>query len=441
MNRSLFWFRRDLRVHDNRALHECIKKSSHVLLIFIFDIKLLSSLPLDDRRVSFLYQSVIDLQKELQKQGGDLCIFYGDPQEIIFSLCQEQKISSIYTARAHSSYGVERDFAIKDKCFDAFIDFYEIEDTLMVSPEKVPVKKVFSAFYRAWRSGPHQPLTGPISFSGKTFLSTRKKSNMEKFSFEKNSSYFEKHYWEKTKKEFDWEHYSDNRDFPWKENGTTKLSVYLRFGVVSPREFLHFVSLLDCETEQLEKEIAWKEFWYNILHNFPYVKEREFQEKRRNLAWRNDATQFTKWCNGETGYPIVDAAMKQLNSTGFMHGRCRMIVASFLTKDLLIDWRWGEEYFAKKLMDYDEAVNIGNWQWSASVGADPKPIRIFSPIRQAERFDPECKYITKYLPSLIGQNIKAIHNPLEYSLEYIPVIVDHKKQVPKAKEMYYGEKK
>lgn len=434
--RSLYWFRRDLRLEDNRALFQCVQESENITPIFIFDENILEKLQKNDVRVSFIMESVKKLKKELQNKGSDLFVFYGNSEEIIQKLCQEEKIEAVYTAKAHSLYGRKRDEQIKNWCFDHFIDFQDPEDTLIVPIDRIPPKKVFSAFYRCWASFPKlellpEPQTIPTHFlqnhdSEKTF---------QKF-HNAPLAYWNIDDWKNTVKNFNWENYSHTRDFPFLD-GTSKLSVFLRFGLLSARRFLQHVQSLPFETEQLEKEIAWREFWYHIAHYFPESQNTEFQEKRRYIKWNDDEKIFQAWCEGKTGYPIVDAGMRQLNQTGFMHGRLRMIVASFLTKDLLIDWRWGEKYFAEKLMDYDEAVNIGNWQWSASVGADPRPLRIFSPMLQAERFDPEAIFIKKYLPELSHFSAKELHHPLDYPLPYIKPIVDHRVQQKKAKEMYF----
>jgi len=244
--------------------------------------------------------------------------------------------------------------------------------------------------------------------------------------------YFNIDFWSTRLKSFDFVHYEDYRN-DLDKDGTSRLSVYLRFWIFSVREV--YLKVRDVSHTYVS-ELAWREFWQHINYYFPYTKKYEFQEKRRNIAWRNDKILFEKWCNGETGYPIVDAAMKQLKETNWMHWRARMIVASFLTKDLLIDWRLWEAHFQKYLLDYDENVNFGNWQWSASVWADPKPLRIFSPILQSQKFDKNAKFIRKYLPSLEDEDLKAIHDPIENDLNYIGIIVNHKEAQRLAREEY-----
>jgi deoxyribodipyrimidine photo-lyase len=216
-------------------------------------------------------------------------------------------------------------------------------------------------------------------------------------------------------------------------DGISRLSPYHRHWVFSIRQIYNKAKYT---SESFVSELAWREFWHHIFYNFPNTKQEEFLEKYRDIKWSNDEYLFQKWCDGETWYPIVDAAMKQLNSTNWMHGRARMVVASFLTKDLHIDWRLWEQYFASKLLDYDEAINLWNWQWSASVWADPKPLRIFNPILQSQKFDSHAKYIKKYIPELQNQNLAAIHDPLEKNLWYIRTIVDHREETRIAREIY-----
>jgi deoxyribodipyrimidine photo-lyase len=339
---SLFWFRRDLRLEDNRALLECAKNSESVLLIFIFDEYITQKLPKDDKRLGFIVHHLHKLQKELQKRNSDLYIFYGKPENIIPKLCREHKIEAVYTARAHSSYGKIRDKNIREWCFDNFIDFQDPEDTLIVDTNIIPPKKVFSAFFRCWNTAkkyiPQQALQS-IPPVPKENICNNWKAVLDNFSYSGFNDWNEKNA-QNILKSFDWQNYSSTRDFPYLQ-GTSKLSVLLRFGIISTRKFYHHIKNLPYDTEQLEKEIAWKEFWYHIAQHFPESLEQEFQAKRQNIPWENNAEYFQAWCEGKTGYPIVDAAMRQLNTEGWMHGRCRMIVASFLSKDLLIDWRWG----------------------------------------------------------------------------------------------------
>ncbi len=236
-------------------------------------------------------------------------------------------------------------------------------------------------------------------------------------------------------KEFEFCNYKDTRNFPYID-GSSKMSPYIRFGIISIRQLYNYVVSLGCPDNTYISELAWREFWYHIIHHFPECREIEFQKKRRGLKWENNEEHLEAWKEGRTGYPIVDAGMRQLKEEGWMHGRVRMIVASFLTKDLLIDWRYGDRHFYDYLVDYDENVDIGNWQWSASVGADPKPLRIFNPILQSQRFDPECVYIKKYIPELKCEEIAKIHDPIKHKLNYYEPIVDHYEATQYTKDVY-----
>ena len=238
---------------------------------------------------------------------------------------------------------------------------------------------------------------------------------------------------------FDFKNYESLKDFPAIDHWTTKLSPYLRFWKISPRWL--FLRTRD-ENESFVKEIAWREFWHHVRFNFPEFDRVEFQEKRRNIHWLNDDEDFEKFCNAQTGYPIVDAAIKELKETNFMHGRVRMVVASFLTKNLLIDWKRWEKFFKKYLLDYDETVNIWNWQWSASVWPDPKPLRVFNPIIQSQKFDTQSEYVKKYIPELEKYNPEQIHDPMKYNLEwYFTPMVLQKESWKRAREYYKWEDK
>ncbi|HEY7535978.1 MAG TPA: deoxyribodipyrimidine photo-lyase, partial [Thermodesulfobacteriota bacterium] len=257
----------------------------------------------------------------------------------------------------------------------------------------------------------------------------------KRLSFSKNT-YWPIDFAERRLEEFDFCRYAKTRNFPYID-GTSKLSPYIRFGIVSIRKIYSVVSSLPHNPNTFISELAWREFWYHIMHYFPETRDLEFQEKRRKIKWINNKKWYEAWKEGETGYPIVDAGMRQLKEEGWIHNRVRMIVASFLTKDLLIDWRFGDKHFFNYLVDYDENVDIGNWQWAASVGADPKQLRIFNPILQSERFDPDCKYIKKYITELKNLSCKMIHDPIKYDLPYYNPIVNHYEMSRLAKEIYY----
>ena len=432
---SIFWFRQDLRAFDNRWLIEAIKSSENILCIFILDKNIINDfLGLEDSKFLFLKEALLHLDSELEKLWGKLTIYHDFPEKIIPEICKKFEIDSLFSNKTYSTYGNKRDDIIESYCLWENIDFFIENDYLLNEPEEIEQRKVFTPYFKLWQRKLWEKeiiLEKPMNFT-----QVKDNFNINDFLDEiivwEEHPYFNIDFWSTRLKSFDFVHYEDYRN-DLDKDGTSRLSVYLRFWIFSVREV--YLKVRDVSHTYVS-ELAWREFWQHINYYFPYTKKYEFQEKRRNIAWRNDKILFEKWCNGETGYPIVDAAMKQLKETNWMHWRARMIVASFLTKDLLIDWRLWEAHFQKYLLDYDENVNFGNWQWSASVWADPKPLRIFSPILQSQKFDKNAKFIRKYLPSLEDEDLKAIHDPIENDLNYIGIIVNHKEAQRLAREEY-----
>ncbi|MFN8673323.1 MAG: deoxyribodipyrimidine photo-lyase [Candidatus Sericytochromatia bacterium] len=431
MKRSIFWFRRDLRVEDNIGLYNAIKNSYEIIPIFIFDEDILNKSPKNDQRLGFLIELLKKLEQDLKKLGSYLLVLKGKREEVIKKLVQDYDISGIYTNKSYSLSTIKLDNNVKAFCEDKNIDFLEYEDSILVPINKVPVRKVFTPFYKLWQK--------EITDFDNNEISIIKSPKIDIIPLEniiKDISYSESKYWKpdfihNRLDNFNFEDYKETRNFPDKD-GTSKISPYIRFGNVSIRKIYQKTRI----SETFVSELAWREFWYHIIHHFPETENIEFQEKRRNIAWLNNEKHLEAWQEGKTGYPIVDAGMRQLKEEGWMHNRVRMIVASFLTKDLIIDWREGEKHFAKYLIDYDENVNIGNWQWSSSVGADPKPLRIFSPFIQSEKFDPDCVYIKKYIPELKNESNDRIHNPIKYKLNYFSPIVDHSEMIKITKSLY-----
>ena len=431
--KSIYWFKRDLRIEDNRPLAKCLKDSTEVYPIFIFDPQILKKLNSFDNRLYFIKLCLENLNKSI-----NLNIFYGETEKIIEYLIKKLKIRSIFTSQSLSWEGEERNLKIKKLCQKLGVNFIEIFDNFLVDVRKMDYTKIYTHFYQKWKL----LIDYKITKIDKKLLIKTKKINIDKFqlpnkilSFEPNNQF----YWtieflNRRLKEFDFKNYSLTRNFLY-EDGTSKLSPYIRFGVISIR--LIYNKLKDI-SEDFIKELAWREFWYHIKYYFPELKNLEFQEKRRNLKWQNNEKYLEAFVNAKTGYPIIDAAIIQLKTENWMHNRARMIVGSFLTKDLMIDWRIGEKFFSKYLIDYDEVVNVGNWQWIASVGPDPKPLRIFNPIIQVKKFDPNLDYVLKYLPNLNQEDKKAIIDPLKYRLKnYYPPIINHYEILKKIKNFYY----
>lgn len=435
MKKTIFWFRQDLRVFDNTWFLKSVRESDEVLPVFILDENIMPVFwGLSDKKFLFLKEALLSLDEKLKKLWWQLLVIKGRPEQIIPELIEKYGIAWVYANRSYSEYWTNRDSKISKSLFERWIIFDLSDDYLIVSPENIPQRKVFTPFYKLWSKFLSN---NPVKLKeAQKFIWV--KTDLEAKCFLDSNIFWGKHPYftlellENRLTNFDFANYELSKDFLDKD-WTSKLSVFLRFGIVSPREL--YLKAID-SSETYIKELAWRDFWHHIMYYFPFTKNLEFQEKRRYIKREWESYLFEKFCKGETGYPVVDAAIKQLIETNRMHGRARMIVASFLTKDLHIDWRLGEKFFKKHLLDYDETVNIWNWQWSASVWADPKPLRIFNPSLQSEKFDKDTKFIKRYLPELTYEEPKNIHNPLNKELSYINTIVDHKTEQKLAREMY-----
>lgn len=432
--KSIFWFRQDLRTFDNIWLFNAVQKSENILPIFIIDENLQNEFWKEDKRFLFLYELLTDLKRELQEKGSDLYVFQGVPEIIFPELIKEYNIDSVFLNNSYSSYGKNRDLNILNFCNSENIQLFNYNDFLIFPPEKIPYRKVFTPFYKIWRRELDSIELDLLKIEK---INTEFSINNNIEIPNKKHPYFTLDTIKKSLSEFNFDTYEDFKDFPAIELGTSKLSPYLRFWKISPRWL--FLRTRDYN-ETFVKEIAWREFWHHIRYNFPEVDYLEFQEKRRNIDWINKKEDFEKFCNAETWYPIIDAAIIQLKETNFMHGRVRMVVASFLTKNLLIDWKMWENFFKKYLLDYDETINIWNWQWSASVWPDPKPLRVFNPILQSQKFDKNSEYVKKYIPELDRFSPQEIHDPIKYSLDwYFPPMIDQKSSWKRARIYYKWE--
>lgn len=398
---NIFWFRRDLRLHDNAGLYHALRSGKPVVPVFIFDTNILGELEdKADRRVEFIHLALQEIQQELIKYGSTLDVKYGEPLAIYKELASEYTIEAVYTNHDYEPYATKRDAAIeqllklKGISFNMFKDQVILEKGEVLKDDGKPYT-VFTPYSRRWKT----TLT-PFhltSYSTEKYISnffkqaTRQIISLEKMGFKASGISFPPKSW---KSEII-KRYKEQRDIPSIE-GTSRLSVHLRFGTISIRELAREAGALN---ESFLNELIWRDFYHMILWHFPRVVGHAFKPEYDRIKWRNNETEFAAWCEGRTGYPIVDAGMRELNATGFMHNRVRMIVASFLTKHLLIDWRWGEAYFAKKLLDFDLAANNGGWQWAAGSGCDAAPyFRVFNPYLQTKKFDPDLKYIRKWVP-------------------------------------------
>ena len=399
---NIFWFRRDLRLDDNAGFFHALNSGESVLPIFIFDDTILSELPKDDARVSFIHNQLEKMQTELQKTNKSMAIFHGKPLEVFKKLMSENKFKSVYTNSDYEPYARKRDLDLNKLFSENLVEFKTCKDQVIFEKSEV-VKDdgtpyvVYTPYSNKWKS--IFSTTSIPNFNSEDFLDkicTHKYPflNLADIGFDKASVVPPN--FDVTSNLID--NYEATRNFP-AVNKTSYLGVYLRFGAVSIRKMVS--KAIASNNETFLKELIWREFFMQILWHFPHTKSSSFRPKYDAIVWQNNEALFEKWCKGKTGYPFVDAGMRELNATGHMHNRVRMIVASFLCKHLLIDWRWGEAYFAQKLFDYEQASNVGNWQWAAGSGVDAAPyFRIFNPTEQIKKFDKDLKYIKKWIPEL-----------------------------------------
>lgn len=399
---AIHWFRRDLRLEDNTALYHALTRHSAVLPVFIFDTAILDELPEDDRRVSFIHDTLVSLDRRLRALGSGLLVQYGKPEEVWAELLSTYAITAVYTNHDYEPYALQRDEAIskllaaKGVVLHTFKDHVVRERKEVMKDDGTPYT-VYTPYSKRWKATLPQDAYAafPSEEHQRSFVQAEVPPvlSLQQIGFTYNDPKVPPPHAD----EQIIRHYHDTRDYP-ALSGTTRISVHLRFGTVSIRRLMARAQQLN---EKYWNELIWREFYQMILWNFPHVVRNAFKKEYDRIAWRNNATEFEAWCQGMTGYPIVDAGMRELNATGYMHNRVRMIVASFLTKDLLIDWRWGEAYFAEKLLDFDLASNNGGWQWAAGCGVDAAPyFRIFNPAEQTRKFDPKGIYIRKWVPEL-----------------------------------------
>lgn len=423
---SVFWFRRDLRLSDNAGLYHALRSGNPVLPIFIFDEEILSKLEdKADKRVDFIHRTLGGLKTQLKEFGADLLVYYGSPLEVHKKLVDEYSIKAVFTNHDYEPYAKERDGAIAELFVESGIEFHTFKDQCILEKDEVLKDDggpytVYSPYARKWKAKVND-------FYLSSYQTEKYFSNFLKFETDHFPSLQEMGF-EKTDIDIpstDVElniikNYHETRDIP-SVHGTSRLSVHLRFGTISIRK----LARTGQETnEKYLNELIWRDFYMMILWHFPYAAESAFRPKYDAIEWEQNEQHFEAWCTGETGYPIVDAGMRELNETGWMHNRVRMIVASFLTKHLLLDWRWGEAYFAKKLLDFELSSNNGGWQWASGSGCDAAPyFRVFNPELQTKKFDPDLKYIQKWVPEF-------------QELTYPKPIVEHKVVRERALDRY-----
>jgi len=403
---SIMWFRRDLRLEDNAALYQALKSEFPVVPVFIFDRNILDKLEnKTDRRVEFIHAALMHMQRKLAVSGISLEVYYGKPDEVFKKLLLRYNIRNVFANHDYEPYAIERDMTIELLLQQNGIGFKTFKDQVIFEKSEV-VKddgkpySVFTPYSRRWKSLLNDFYLNayPVKKYFENFYRQKPVEipTLEAIGFKAVDKPFPQQQLDKEVIS----RYIDQRDFP-AINGTSKLGVHLRFGTLSIRTLAKETSGL---SQIYLNELVWRDFYHMILWHYPRVgKGSAFKPEYEHINWRNNEREFESWCNGFTGYPIVDAGMRELNETGFMHNRVRMIVASFLCKHLLIDWRWGEAYFAEKLLDFDLAANNGGWQWAAGSGCDAAPyFRIFNPYLQTKKFDPEFNYIRKWVPEFEG---------------------------------------
>ena len=412
----LFWFRRDLRFHDNVGFYNALIDANEVLPAFVFDVSILDKLPKDDGRVYFIHQHISKMQKESEAHGSSMRVAKGNPLELIPQWCEEHNITAVFTNEDYEPYATVRDEKIKTVLAKKGIAFKTFKDQVIFAPDEVLKKdgtpyRVYTPFSRIWLA--KEAEQGLPEYPTKPLLSKLHKKALPRiptikalgFETPKHQAPTPNHNLSLMNA------YDAVRNFP-AIDGTSRLGIHLRFGTVSIRDMVRKAK--NSSNPTFLKELIWREFFMQILWHFPHTTTASFKPQYDRIKWRNNETEFSKWCEGNTGYALVDAGMRELNQTGFMHNRVRMLVGSFLCKHLLIDWRWGEAYFAEKLLDYEQSSNVGNWQWVAGCGVDAAPyFRVFNPTEQVKKFDKEHTYIKKWVP--------------EYqSLDYPTPMVDHK---------------
>ena len=395
---TLFWFRRDLRLEDNHGLFHALKGESAVLPIFIFDSDILQNIDNKlDTRVTFIYNEVAALKSALEKQGSSMLVKFGKPFEVFLQLADIYDIKKVVTNHDYEPYANQRDDKIRDLLMSKGIDFQSFKNDVIFEKREVAKKDgkpytIFTPYMNQWK----RQFTPEMckAFPSETLLSNLLKINCLPMLELKDIGFQESNIEIPSRKidENIIANYHETRDFP-AIQGTSRLSVHLRFGTISVRKL---IAIAFAQNSAFLNELIWREFYKMILWHYPKVVNNSFKAQYDNIKWRNNESEFQAWCDGKTGYPIVDAGMHELNATWLMHNRLRMITASFLTKHLLIDWRWGETYFANKLLDFELSSNNGGWQWAASSGCDAVPyFRIFNPALQTQKFDPKFEYINK----------------------------------------------
>jgi deoxyribodipyrimidine photo-lyase len=416
MSTALFWHRRDLRIYDNAGLYKALKQCTKVIPVFIFDSSILGRLQKNDQRVLFIHQALQQIKEYYRSFGSDIEVLYGDPKVALLELAQKYNVQKVYTNRDYEPSALSRDQYIFEALREINIEFIGAKDQVIFEKNEVTKDDglpytIYTPYARKWKA----KLT---DYHLKAYPTEKYLHNLHPFRTDDLISLQEMGFEDTQINQFPAkttpskviEKYHLQRDLP-AVLGTSRLSLHLRFGTISIRSLAKEAMALN---EKYLNELIWRDFYQMILFHFPNTPDNAFKPQYDRIVWENNEADFAAWCAGKTGYPMVDAGMRELNATGFMHNRVRMVVASFLTKHLLIDWRWGERYFAEKLLDFELASNVGGWQWAAGCGCDAAPyFRVFNPEAQQKKFDPKFEYIKKWVPEFGTPT-------------YIHPIVDHK---------------
>jgi len=397
---NVFWFRRDLRLNDNRGLYEALKSGRRVLPVFIFDTEILSRLQPDDKRVLFIYRRIEELNHQLSDFNTSILVRYGNPAGVFSQIIREHQVETVFVNRDYEPAAIRRDNEIEGLISLSGVGFRSFKDQVLfeagdiLKPDGKPYV-VFTPYSKKWLEKMHHDGIGRFNSESMLQALVRQDQSqipsLEKMGFHSGSFRFPG----MSIQENRITGYAEHRNFPGIDL-TTRLGLHLRFGTISVRDCITAGKAL---SPAWLNELIWREFFMQILAFYPSVTTRAFKPAYDRIQWSGNENNFHRWCEGTTGYPLVDAGMRELNQTGFMHNRVRMVVASFLTKHLLIDWRWGEAYFAEKLLDFELSSNNGNWQWAAGCGCDAAPyFRIFNPAEQMKKFDPEAVYVKRWVP-------------------------------------------
>ena len=420
---SIFWFRRDLRLMDNSGLNEALNSQYPILPLFIFDEEITAELEENDPRITFIYNQLNKISSELKQLSSSIYCTKGSPENVWRQILNEFEVKTVYLNEDYEPYAIKRDLAIQKLLRTQGIELKVFKDQVIFSKNEVLKNDgtpytVFTPYKNKWiyKLQDDETILRSLSMNKSGFANIKLNfPSLEQLGFKRSNLKVHDH-------ELDHlEDYHNVRNFPALQQ-TSFLSPHLRFGTLSIRNIVE--QALTLSNQVFLSELIWREFFMQILYHFPKVVDSNFRSKYDDIKWRNSPEEFKRWKNGETGYPMVDAGMRELNSTGYMHNRVRMVVAGYLCKHLLIDWKWGEAYFAQKLLDYELSSNNGNWQWAAGTGCDAAPyFRVFNPTEQVRKFDPEMNYIKKWVPELNSSN-------------YPPPMVDHKQARERAINTY-----